>query len=65
MAKNGFVTKNIINFFKFSKIRCFYGDCGATAISQQGNDTLRGMIAGDKKYFKGLKLLAKNIKKRS
>ena len=38
---------------------------GATAISQQGNDTLRGMIAGDKKYFKGLKLLAKNIKKRT
>ena len=36
---------------------------GATAISHQGNDTLNGMIAGDKKYSKGLKLLAKNIKK--
>ena len=64
MAKNGFVTKNIINFFSnLARSGVSMVTVGATAVSQQGNDTLRGMIAGDKKYFKGLKLLAKNIKK--
>lgn len=64
MAKDGYVTKNIINFFSnLARSGVSMVTVGATAISQQGNDTLNGMIAGDKKYSKGLKLLAKNIKK--
>ncbi len=64
MSEKGFVTNNIINFFSnLAKSGVSMVTVGATAISDQGNDTLNGMMAGKDKYFKGLKLLAKNIKK--
>ena len=41
MAKDGYVTKNIINFFSnLARSGVSMVTVGATAISQQGNDTL-------------------------
>jgi 2,4-dienoyl-CoA reductase-like NADH-dependent reductase (Old Yellow Enzyme family) len=64
MAKDGLVTKNIIDFFSnLAKSGVGMVTVGATAISKQGNDTLKGMMSGKKIYFNGLKLLSNSIKK--
>ncbi len=64
MSDGGYVTENIINFFSnLSKSGVSMVTVGAAAVSEQGNDTLNGMIVGPKKYLNGLKRLSKNIKK--
>ena len=64
MSKNGYVTKNNINFFSnLAASGVAMVTVGAAAVSEQGNDTLNGMMVGPDKYFIGLKKLAKNIKK--
>ena len=64
MAEKGFVTNNIINFFSnLAKSGVSMVTIGAAAVSEQGNDTINGMIIGPKKYLTKLKLLSKNIKK--
>ena len=63
MARKGYVTKNIINFFSnLAKSGVSMVTIGAAAISEQGNDTLNGMIIGPNKYLSKLKLLSKSIK---
>lgn len=64
MASKGYVTKNIINFFSnLAKSGVSMVTIGAAAVSEQGNDTLNGMILGPNKYLNKLKLLSKSIKK--
>jgi len=64
MSKNGYVTKNIINFFSnLAKSGVAMVTIGAASISEQGNDTKNGMIVGPNKYLKKLKRLSKIIKK--
>ncbi len=64
MAKDGFVTSNIVNFFSnLAKSGVSMVTIGAAAISKQGNDTLNGMIIGPDKYLDKLKKLSASIKK--
>ena len=64
MAREGYVTQNIISFFSnLAKSGVSMVTIGAASISEQGNDTLNGMIIGPKRYLAKLKLLSKNIKK--
>ena len=60
------VTKNIINFFtNLAKSGVAMVTVGATAVSNQGNDTTKGMMAGNMKFKEGLKLLSKSIQKKN
>ena len=64
MSEEGMVTKNIINFFtNLAKSGVAMVTVGATAVSNQGNDTTKGMMAGNKKFKEGLKLLSRSIQK--
>lgn len=64
MARDGFVTNNIVSFFSnLAKSGVSMVTIGAAAISKQGNDTLNGMIVGPDKYLDKLKKLSSSIKK--
>ena len=66
MSEEGMVTKNVINFFtNLAQSGVAMVTVGATAISNQGNDTTKGMMAGNKKFKKGLKLLSESIQKKT
>lgn len=60
----GHVSKNIISFFSnLGKSGVGMVTIGAASVSQQGNDTKKGMVVGSKKFEKGLKLLSSSVKK--